>query len=255
MKQANNAAGAEKDVTSCITSCGRLDLLSRTLDSFLPDHQSEFAKSIIIDDANTAEIQSWVAENYPDTEVLLNQPQLGQMKSIDKMYAHVSTPFIFHGEDDWLFEAGSTIAACKAVMAAEPKVSVVCVRKLSDLQQRFQDNCIRKEVDGVKYAVMPVDIHPEWLSFSFNPGLVRKELWDTYGPYEQYGTEERISMIMKKDGWMVAFLDPGACHHIGGGAHVDDPYQPKRANTITSRLKRSIRKRWHRILRKYGYDV
>ncbi|WP_109315317.1 hypothetical protein [Pseudovibrio ascidiaceicola] len=255
MKQVNTTLGADKDVTSCITSCGRLDLLSRTLDSFMPAHQGDFAKSIIIDDANTQEVQEWVASNYPATEVLLNQPQLGQMKSIDKMYAHVNTPFIFHGEDDWLFERGSTVGACKKIMAAEPKVSVVCVRKLSDLQQRFQDNCIKKEIDGVQYALMPTDIHPEWLSFSFNPGLVRKSLWDKYGPYDQYGTEERISMVMKKDGWMVAFLDPGACHHIGGEAHVDDPFQPKRANTIASRLKRSVRKRWHRLLRKFGYDV
>jgi hypothetical protein len=255
LKQVNDSAAANQDVISCITSCGRLDLLSRTLDSFLPDHQKDFAKSIIIDDANTLDIKNWVAAHYPQTDVLLNQPQLGQMKSIDKMYTHVTTPFIFHGEDDWLFEAGSTVDACKAVMAAEPNVSVVCVRKLSDLQQKFQENCIRKETSGVKYALMPTDIHPEWLSFSFNPGLVRKSLWDKYGPYEQYGTEERLSMVMKKDGWMVAFLDPGACHHIGGEAHVDDPFQPKRANTIVSRLKRSIRKRWLRILRKRGYDV
>ncbi len=218
-------------------------------------HKNDFSRSIIIDDANTQKIQEWVAANYPNTDVLLNQPQLGQMKSIDKMYAYVSTPFIFHGEDDWLFEAGSTVDACKKVMASEPKVSVVCVRKLSDLQQRFQRNCIRKEVDGVRYALMPTDIHPEWLSFSFNPGLVRKSLWEQYGPYEQYGTEERISMVMKQDGWMVAFLDPGACHHIGGEAHVDDPFQPKRANTIASRLKRSVRKRWNRLLRKFGYVV
>ncbi|QUS58918.1 hypothetical protein [Pseudovibrio brasiliensis] len=255
MKQANKVHETDKDVTSCITSCGRLDLLSKTLDSFMPDHQGNFAKSLIIDDANTKEIRSWVERNYPETEVLLNQPQLGQMKSIDKMYAHVTTPYIFHGEDDWMFQAGDTIEACKKVLSAEPKVSVVCVRKLSDLQQRFQENCIRKEVDGVCYALMPVDIHPEWLSFSFNPGLVRKSLWDRYGPYERYGTEERISMVMKKDGWMVAFLDPGACHHIGGDAHVDDPYQPKRANTIASRLRRSVRKRWLRLLRKFGYDV
>lgn len=252
---ANSHNSPQNDVTLCITSCGRLDLLSHTLDSFMPDHQIDIAKSIVIDDANSIEIKDWVTEHYPNTDVLLNEHQLGQMKSIDKMYSHVETPLIFHGEDDWLFEKGSTIMACKKIMAAEPKASVVCVRKITDLQQRFQDNCIRKEIDGVKYAMMPLDIHPEWLSFSFNPSLVKKSLWEQYGPYAQYGTEERISMVMKKDGWMVAFLDPGSCHHIGGAAHVDDPFQPKRANTILSRLKRSVRKRWYRLLRKFGVDV
>ncbi|SDQ15284.1 hypothetical protein [Pseudovibrio sp. Tun.PSC04-5.I4] len=252
---ANSRSSIQENVTVCITSCGRLDLLSKTIDSFMPDHHSHISNLIVIDDANTTEIKFWMADHYPEACVLLNEHQLGQMKSIDKMYSYVDTPLIFHGEDDWLFEKGSTITACKKVMAAEPEASVVCVRKISDLQQKFQDNCIRKEIDGVKYAMMPLDIHPEWLSFSFNPSLVKKGLWEQYGPYEQYGTEERISMVMKKDGWMVAFLDPGACHHIGGEAHVDDPFQPKRANTILSRLKRSVRKRWYRLLRKFGVDV
>lgn len=251
----NGQTRAQKDVTSCITSCGRVDLLAQTLESFLPQHKKYFAKSIIIDDANSSDVEHWIRTNYPETQILLNSPQLGQMKSIDRMYSHVETPFIFHGEDDWLFNTESTIEACKAVMSAEPKVSVVCVRKVTDLQKRFQENCIRKEVEGVRYALMPTDIHPEWLSFSFNPGLVRKSLWERYGPYEQYGTEERISMAMKKDGWMVAFLDPGSCIHIGGEAHVNDPFQPQRAKTIPARLKRSIRKRVFRILRKFGFDL
>ncbi|WP_310621313.1 glycosyltransferase [Flexibacterium corallicola] len=246
---------ADQDIAMCITSCGRLDLLAPTLDSFLPDHASHFSQMLVIDDANTVEIRDWLSQTYPKVETILNEAQLGQMKSIDKMYSKVEAPLIFHGEDDWLFEKGSTVESCLKVMEAEPKVSVVCVRKISDLQKRFQDNCIRKEIDGVRYALMPLDIHPEWLSFSFNPGMTRKSLWEQYGPYAQYDTEERISIVMKRDGWMVAFLDPGSCHHIGGGQHVHDPFQPKRASTFPERMKRSFMKRWRRLQRKMGQDI
>ncbi|WP_114010798.1 glycosyltransferase [Cohaesibacter intestini] len=247
--------GSKEKVTLCITSCGRKDLLARTIDSFVPSHKNSLSTMLVIDDANSSEVKSWIEQNYPDIDVILNGSQLGQMKSIDKLYARVDTEFIFHGEDDWLFNEEDTIPSCMKVMHAEPDVSVVCVRKISDLQQRFQDNCVRKEVDGVSYALMPLDIHPEWLSFSFNPGLTRRSLWKKYGPYAKYVTEERISIVMKRDGLMVAFLDPGSCHHIGGGQHVDDPEQPLRAKTFPQRMKRSIIKRVKRLQRKFGHDV
>ena len=243
------------NITLCITSCGRSDLLARTLDSFMPHHSTYFSKMLVIDDAGSQKVKQWVNNNYPDIDVILNETQLGQMRSIDKMYSNVETEYIFHGEDDWLFEPTDTISDCIKVINAEPNVSVVCVRKISDLQERFQKKCIRKTIDGVNYALMPLDIHPEWLSFSFNPGLVRKSLWEQYGPYHEHVTEERISMVMKKDGLMVAFLDPGACHHIGDDQHVHDPEQPVRAKTFPQRLKRSIMKRVRRLLRKFGADL
>ncbi|TLP48097.1 glycosyltransferase [Cohaesibacter sp. CAU 1516] len=246
---------AKGKITLCVTSCGRKDLLARTLDSFVPSHTNNLSRMLVIDDANSLEVKLWVEENYPDIEVILNDTQLGQMKSIDKLYQGVDTEFIFHGEDDWLFGGEDTIPSCMKVLEAEPDVSVVCVRKISDLQQRFQDNCLRKEVDGVSYALMPLDIHPEWLSFSFNPSLTRLSLWKKYGPYAEYVTEERISIVMKRDGLMVAFLDPGSCYHIGDGQHVDDPEQPIRAKTLPQRMKRSVMKRVKRLQRKLGHDV
>ncbi|WP_068086553.1 glycosyltransferase [Polycladidibacter stylochi] len=244
-----------KSIALCITSCGRKNVLEKTLDSFMPYHSGSFSEKYLVEDAGSVDIAQYMKKAYPDVKVLLNNEQLGQMKSIDKMYSLVKSEYIFHGEDDWLFEAKNTINECFEVLAAEPMVSVVCVRKLSDLQEKFQRNCIRKEVNGVKYALMPLDIHPEWLSFSFNPGLVRKKLWDKYGPYEKYKTEERISIVMKREGLMVAFLDPGYCHHIGDGMHVNDPNQPIRAKTFLQRMKRSIMKRIKRFIRRFGYDI
>ena len=40
---------------------------------------------------------------------LVNAVQLGQMRSIDRAYAQVTTPLIFHCEDDWLFTRGGFI--------------------------------------------------------------------------------------------------------------------------------------------------
>ena len=242
-------------ISLCITSCGRADLLAKTLDSFMPHHAHHFSQMLVIDDAGSKTVKDWVEAHYPDVEIVLNETQMGQMRSIDKLYALVENDYIFHGEDDWLFEPVDTVDACLAVMEAEPDVSVVCVRKLSDLQEKFQKHSVKKVVNDVHYALMPLDIHPEWLSFTFNPGLVKKSVWATYGPYQQHVTEERISMVMKKDGWKVAFLDPGACHHIGDGQHVDDPEQPIRAKTFPQRMKRSVLKRVRRLRRRLGHDV
>ena len=45
-----------------------------------------------------------VAKGAVETEVLCNQERLGQMRSLDRLWAQVQTRWIFHLEDDWVFD-------------------------------------------------------------------------------------------------------------------------------------------------------
>ena len=59
---------------------------------------------------------------------------------------------------------------------------------------------------------------------------------------------------MKRDGFAMTFLNPGSAVHIGGEAHVEDPFRKARAKGFLPKLKRSIDKRLTRLRRRFGGD-
>jgi hypothetical protein len=56
-----------------------------------------------------------------------------------------------------------------------------------------------------------------------------------------------LSLFCKKRGMRVAMVTPGIAGHIGDHRHAPDPFQPKRAKTLISRLRRSVAKRWENL--------
>ena len=238
------------DITLCVTSCGRLDLLAPTLTSLMPQMHL-FSDVIIIDDDGDAAVKEWVEAQIPKAKVLLNEQRLGQLASIDKMYGEVRTPFVFHCEDDWVFVGDGFIEAAFAAITKEPSVSTALVRRLSELPDAYLQDATRAKAPSSDYVVFAPHAHREYLGFSFNPGVVAHATWQKYGPYVRYETEGNLSYKMKKDGFTIACLDPGHCRHIGDGHHVDDPFQPVRAKTPIQRLRRSIQKRITRVRRLY----
>lgn len=239
------------DVTLVLTSCGRFDLLEQTLESLEAAEPNGFAHRIIIEDSADAAMAARIRARFPDYELIFNQPNLGQMRSIDRAYAAVHTPYVFHCEDDWRFEPAPFLIQCRRILAGHPEISVACVRKPTELHPKFQARLSPMD-DGV--AVMPADAHPEWFGYSFNPSLVRHESWKTYGPFAGHGSEEVLSYRMKRDGFSVAFLTPGSAVHIGGDAHVEDPFRKARARGFWPKLMRSIDKRVTRLKRRLGVD-
>jgi len=239
------------DVTLVLTSCGRFDLLVETLESLEAAEPTGFAHRIIIEDSADAAMAAQIRARFPDYELIFNQPNLGQMRSIDRAYGAVTTPYVFHCEDDWRFEPRPFLDQCRSVLETHPEVSVACVRKPAELHPKFQARLVSLE-EGV--AIMPPDAHPEWFGYSFNPSLVRLDTWRRYGPFAAHGSEEVLSYRLKKDGFTLAFLTPGSAVHIGGEAHVEDPFRKARARGFWPKLMRSIDKRMTRLRRKLGGD-
>lgn len=102
---------AEKQVTFALTSCGRPDLLERTMDSFIEMNTYPIVKYLIIEDSGVEDINAHLIKKYEklNIEWIVNKTRLGQIKSIDLMYAKINTEYIFHCEEDWLFTAPSFI--------------------------------------------------------------------------------------------------------------------------------------------------
>lgn len=239
-------------VTLVVTSCGRFDLLEETLVSLEAAEPGGFERRIIIEDSADPAMAEKIRARFPDYDLIFNEPNLGQMRSIDRAYGEVRTPYVFHCEDDWRFESGPFLETCRAVLDAHPDTAVACVRKPVELAPRYRERLQPLEAGRSDVLRMPADAHPEWFGYSFNPSLVRLETFTRYGPFAGHGSEEILSYRLKRDGFTMAFLDPGSAVHIGGDAHVEDPFRKARAKGFWPRLKRSIDKRLTRLGRRFG---
>ena len=255
------AAVLDAPYSVVLTSCGRFDLLAETVASFL-NHMDEAPEAFIVaedtGDAAAAEALKPLepALGKPFT-VLLNRPQLGQMRSIDKAYGEVTTPLVFHCEDDWEFFRTGFIAESRRILAARPEISMVGLRPRLELNPRVRDSAPLTLEDGrpggaVPYFELDPSLHPEYFSYSFNPGLRRMSDARAIGPFAPIGREEDVSYAFKKQGFRIANLEAPAVRHLGDGRHVLDPTSKPKPRNFLERLQRSANKRLKRIRRKLG---
>jgi hypothetical protein len=227
-------------ITPVLTSCGRFDLLGETIRSFT-EHFA-VARILVSEDSCAEAAAAEFAAATPVADMRVHSEKLGQMRSIDGLYAEVTTPYILHLEDDWLFSDSIDLANVTSFLEARPDISVVCIGYRLD--QRFVAHARPAVHAGMTYLVWDLAAHPKWFSYSFNPSIARHSFWREFGPFERFATEENLSRFCKDSGLRIAMAVPGIAAHIGDGRHTPDPYQPKRATTVVGRLKRSIAKRW-----------
>lgn len=232
-----------------ITSCGRFDLLRATLASLLPNLDVPPQKIIIVEDSCDPAVGAVAAEFDGNFEILVNEVKLGQIASIDRAYSCVSTPYIFHCEDDWEFFRSGFITESAILLQHVDRVSMVGLRPRAELNPLIRKLPMER-TESVEFFQYNPALHPEYFSYSFNPGLRRLRDYQKFGPFAPLGHEPDISYAFKKAGFRMAGLENPAVRHIGWGRHIQDPYQPKRASGILARWKKSAAKRIKRVKRR-----
>jgi hypothetical protein len=185
-------SASSRDVTLVLTSAGRYDLLARTLSSLYAHVPADaFAEVIIAED--------WDRE--------------GQVRNIDRAYARVRTPYIFHCEDDWEFYRSGFIEPSLDLLKKYPGILQVWLRAHNDTNghpttHRPDYLCMNPEWD--------------WGGFSWNPGLRRRSDWNLIMKHWQgsdNATEKYLSHVYRDLGMVAAILpEPGGyVRHIGNG--------------------------------------
>jgi hypothetical protein len=228
-----------ESVTICVTSCGRLDLLQKTLASF--NQFNRGGKFILSEDSADPEIIKQVRNLFPDIVVLHDEARTGLMKSIDRIYSKVETDFIFHLEDDWEFDGPVDWLSAIALLQARPEVANINVRKFEEIKPKWRSKSDPLPFEGVDYQLMRLSSHPEFFAWSPNPGLIRTDLYRTYAPFSRF-MPDQLSGIIKQDGGRMAFQTPGCAGHIGQGRNVVDPTMTARPRSKIAKFFRKIRK-------------
>lgn len=224
-------------ITVVVTACNRPDLLERTLDSFFVfNTYQHITKVIVVEDSGILGLNDRLKGKFANTVTWLdNETRLGQIAAIDRAYAPVDTPYIFHCEEDWEFYEKGFIEPSMAILEANQKVIMVWLRAHDDtmghpLDENFLGVAKTSCGDEVKYRIMALDYDGRWHGFSFNPGLRRLEDYTNHFPegfsqsrFDRSNPDEAtIGYRYKSLGYYAAILDvpTGFVRHIGWDRHV-----------------------------------
>lgn len=202
-------------ITHCMTIGRRPDLLRQTLSTLetLPQ-----IPTLAINDFGDPETNAALADVAPWARLVGPGHQLGHHRAVDALYAHVTTPFIFHNEDDWAFHRTDFLPQALDLLQSDPKIACVCLRATQDIPaiDAQRDQISDHVSGGIRYQRLD-HLHPQWYGFTFNPHLSRKSLWADLGGYASFEKERHISRHLKAEGYFAAYMLPPACSHIGEG--------------------------------------
>ena len=121
-------------ITFVLTSCGRFDLLEKTLDSFFKFNNYSIDQYLLIDDSGNKDIQNKIKLKYQDRfEFIFNEQRIGQINSIDKIYNKIKNEYIFHCEDDWEFYRSDFIKESIELLNFDSKIINVWLRDLNEI--------------------------------------------------------------------------------------------------------------------------
>ena len=113
----------KEKVTFVLTSCGRRDLLDKTLESFFHYNTFQFDKLYLVEDSINNEIYQRIKSTWGNKiDLIFNQHKKGQIKSIIDTYKLIKTPYVFHCEDDWIYTRPGFVEECLKVLEYDEKI-------------------------------------------------------------------------------------------------------------------------------------
>lgn len=208
------------DISLCLTIGKRPKALEATLTSLFAHVQ--FEHILAINDFGDLKTSRVFLDMCPHGH-LLPYHNLGHHRAIDALYGAVKTPYIFHCEDDWRFDAPVLLDHARNLLEAKAWVSSVCVRALDDFLSEADTHKITP-LDSPYQDYARLDgIHDQWYGYSFNPHLTRRTLWQTHGPFARFKKERHLSRYLRQAGFAMAYAQQGSCWHIGFDSVANAP--------------------------------
>lgn len=230
------------NVALVVTSCGRLELLINTLQSFAATNSYPITQVIIVEDGGMDLQEKFISEiiglNISDVTVVKNEYNIGQIASIDRAYALVRTDYIFHCEDDWEFFKPGYIEESLDILNTDKNIFCVWLRAHNDTNNHPIEKKIYKTKSGKKYFLMTADYRGVWSGFTLNPGLRRTADCMRLYPYasqkihvnhlkRERVTESDLSIIYGTLGFRAGITgeEGGYVRHTGYAHHLVNEWE------------------------------
>lgn len=243
------------NVTITMTTCKRFNLFTQTVSSFINcclDIEL-VSRWICVDDNSTEEDRKEMKELYPFIEYVFKTPdQKGHGISMNIIKSMVTTPYVFHIEDDWLFFdkkniIGPAIEILEAtkynceylsdktigqIMLNESYHQITAQELNSfgaDATRALSINAETK--DGTKFIVHAYNLprkfikkysykahnwQNNWPHFSLQPSIIKTQVFKDVGDFVNVGEfEKEYAFRYVALGYVTAFFEGMHCKHIG----------------------------------------
>lgn len=209
------------NITLCVTSCDRHDLLKSTLDSFFSYTDIQPQQILIYEDSEAPMpefLRAWEYQRRQPLKWMSDGARKGQAYACARLIAEIGHDWVFWLEDDWLFQrgAGPFIQESKELLLRHPEIIKVSVRGNSGWHRLGQDSR--------GFMVAEPYWRGVWGGWAWNPGLSRTEDVKALLPHltKEIGEtglkhEEALSKRLLDEGRRIADLNRQIVAHIGGG--------------------------------------
>ena len=218
-----------------LTSCGRVELLNRTLESFFKFNDYPLVDSYLTEDSIDKNVYKKITEKWSGKiKLLFNQEKKGQIQSIVDAYKLIKTPYVFHCEDDWVYTRKGFIKDSLTILDFDEKIIQVWLESTESASRLdvFKYGPLLNH-KGIKFRKVYCKEGWEWGYFSFRPGVKRMKDYELIGGYENYRNELDIGVSYKKLGYYTVVIEKPAVVDIGLDQTIFDPTRkwPKRRKT------------------------
>lgn len=204
---------------------GRQDCLEQVLTSaYNRLGFDNFNQLLIINDDQTNKYQAWLAENYGSLfQVHQNKPKKGFGGAIQEAWKLINpdTDFVFHLEEDFLFNDSVPLGNMISVLNEYPDITQIVLKRQSVIKEESDyGGIVEKNPNAYTELTTPygtLSTHREF--YSTNPCLYRRSLLDVGWPDEQPSELRMTERLLENPDNKFAFwgkkFDPPFVEHIG----------------------------------------
>lgn len=230
-------------ITFTITTCKRLELFERTINSFLHCCVDKHLINhwLCVDDNSSDSDRERMKQRYPFFTFYLKTPEeKGHAKSMNIIRSLVKTPYVFHMEDDWqFFEKRNYITECLEVLnedksygqclinknysetasdAHEISGGLLRLTKHSEIRYFIHEYC-KDETELEEFKNKYSSGNKQcayWPHFSLRPSLLRTHVW-SIGDFNEKAEHFEMEYAHRyiATGFKSVFLERIYAMHIG----------------------------------------
>jgi len=207
----------DSDITTFVLSCNRLEVLDRTLKSFLTTRDCE-TRMVIVDDSATEGVFETLVERYGEfSDVICFPRNRSQWWAMDFMVSYCDSDYIFYLEDDWELIQPGYLTLSKQILEKYRNVGTVDIswrtfewQELDSYEKELIDNTFYWK----KYWRI-TDYHLGWYAWCGSPNLKRRDDLILLGRVEKWHNEWNIDRRFRALGFRGVFLNGEYARHLG----------------------------------------
>jgi len=233
--QTHTVVQPDADTTTFVLSCNRLEVLDKTIQSFLStrDYQT---RMVILDDSAEPGVFDVLVERYGAfSDVICFPRNRSQWWALDFMVSFCDTEYIFYLEDDWEFIKPGYLTQSRAILQQHRDIGTIDISLRTHADQGFETHEAELIDDAFYYKKFwrISDHHLHWYGWTGSPNLKRRDDLILLGRVEKWHNEWNIDRRFLALGLKSIFLKDRYVEHLGdhcsrmAGQRPDDSKTPE----------------------------